>query len=338
MRRIASVAGRRLAVVPLTMLGLLTLTFVIMRVLPQDQASLRLGSGATPEAVAQLNRELGLDRPILSQYVDYLSGALRGDLGTSYRTSQGVLQDLIERFPATLELIGYSLVLALVIALPAAVFLALRPQSRFRRVARIYALVAGGLPDFWISLLLIYFFYYRFQIAPPPLGRLPLDAIEPARVTGLLTVDSLLSGQPGTAIGALKQLALPVVALAFVSGGAFFKMFLASMQETVNSPYVAHARALGVPSRLLIWQIMRAAFPPTLTLVSVQTTFLLGGAVLVESLFAWDGLGRYAVDAITGADFAAVQGFVLVAGLFTVVVYLISDVVHAALDPRIELK
>jgi ABC-type dipeptide/oligopeptide/nickel transport system permease component len=338
MRRIAGVAGRRLAVVPFTLLGLVTLTFVIMRVLPQDQAALRLGSGATPEAVAQLHHELGLDRPILSQYVDYLGKALHGDLGTSYRTSDSVTHDLIQRFPATLELIGYSLFLALAIALPAAVFLALRPQSRLNRIARLYGLVAGGLPDFWISLLLIYFLYFRLHIAPAPLGRLPIETLPPERITGLLTVDSVISGHPGTALAALKQLALPVFALAFVSGGAFFKMFLASMRETVSSPYVSHARALGVPSRLLLWPIVRAAFPSTLTLVSVQATFLLGGAVLVESLFAWDGLGRYAVDAITGADFAAVQGFVLIAGAFTVVVYLVSDVLHAALDPRIELR
>lgn len=331
-------AGRRLAVVPLTMAGLLTLTFVVMRVLPQDQASLRLGSAATPEAVEQLRHDLGLDKSILSQFGEYLGNVVQGDFGTSYRTSNGVLGDLMDRFPATLELIFFALLLALVIALPTAVYVALRPKTRINQLTRLYGLLAGGLPDFWISLLLIYFLYHLWGVAPAPVGRLPLDSIPPPRVTGLYTVDGLLAGDPGLAWQALKQLSLPVFALAFASGGAFFKMFLASMRETVASPYVAHARALGVPSRFLIPQIVRAAFPPTLTLVSVQATFLLGGAVLVESLFSWDGLGRYAVDAITGADFVAVQGFVLVAGAFTVIVYLIADLVHAILDPRIELR
>lgn len=334
--RLFGVAGRRLVALPLTLLGVLVLTFLVMRALPQDQASLRLGAAATPEAVASLRSDLGLDRPIYSQFTSYLTGALHGDLGVSFRTSNPVTEDLLQRFPATLELILLAMILALSVSLPMAVLVAMRPRGILDRVSRVYGLVAGGIPDFWMALILIYLLYFQLGIAAAPVGRLPFDVLAPPRVTGFMTVDSLIAARPDTFIAALGQLALPVLTLAFVSGGAFFKMFSASMRRTLAEPYVEHAHALGVRRRHILRGAVRAALPSTLTLIGVQTTFLLGGAVLVESLFGWDGLGRYAVDAILNADFNAVQGFVLVAGTFTALVYLVTDLLQAAVDPRVE--
>ncbi len=335
MRLAKFIAKRLISLVPL-LIGISLVTFFLMHLLPQNPVILRLGVNATPEAIQQLTQEMGLDQPLWKQYIDYFLAAIGGDLGVSWRTSNPVTADLMSRFPATLTLITLSMILALLFAIPAGIAVALKPKSLLEKGSKWYALVAGAIPDFWMGLLLIYFFYFKLKIAPPPIGQIDILLSPPARLTGSYFVDSLITGNWPVFISSVKHLALPVFTLAFVSAGAFFKMTVSSMREVLDSDFIHHAKAVGLKKGVLRRYAFRNAMPPVITLIGVQWTYLLGGAVLVEQVFGWGGLGQYAVESILATDYAAIQGFVLVAATFSLLVYLLVDIIYFITDPRIK--
>jgi peptide/nickel transport system permease protein len=196
-------------------------------------------------------------------------------------------------------------------------------------------MLAGALPDFWLALMLVYALFFRLRLLPAPLGRLDLTVTPPPVRTGMLLVDSMLDGNLAALQSAAAHLVLPCFVLAFVYMGAIAKMLRSTMSELVEGDFARYARACGLPERTVIRYALRNALPPVVTVIGITYGYLLGGAVLVETIFSWNGLGQYAVQSILVLDFAAIQGFVLVAALFSVLVYLGVDVLYFAIDPRI---
>ncbi len=327
----------RIAILIPQMFGVLLATFLLIRLLPGDPALLMLGNMATPDQIADLRERLGLTGSLWTQFISYLTTVIHGDLGTSMFTSNPVTVDLLNRVPATLELITYAMLLTIVIGVSLAIVAVVRPQGIVNRVCKIYGLAAGAVPDFLIGLVFIYFLFYRFGLAPAPFGRLGPMVSAPPVVTGFLTIDSLLAGNLAAFQSSLSRLCLPVLTLAIVNAGGLMKMTQMILAENYRSEYIRHARACGLTESQLIRSALRNSLPPIITIVGFLFGFLLGAAVLVETIFAWGGLGQYAVSAVMNSDYPALQGFVLVAAAFILVVYTIVDVLYGLADPRIEV-
>jgi ABC-type dipeptide/oligopeptide/nickel transport system permease component len=329
-------ALRRLLLLPAVLLGVGVVTFALTRVIPGDPTDRLVGAAFLTEARrAEIRREYGLDRPYPAQFAAYLAGVARGDLGTSFLTSRPVAADLAQRFPATLELTTAAMVFAVVVALPLGVASAVWKDSWLDHLGRLVAVLGVSMPVFWSGLLLLYLFFFRWQWAPPPIGRLDPALLAPPAVTGLLTVDALLAADPAVLWGALRSLALPALALGLAAMAPLARMARASMLEALASDYVRAARALGLSERTVVLRhALRASLLPVVTIVAVVYGYQLGGVVLVEAVFAWPGLGQYAYNAVANADYPAVQGFILYATTMYVVLFLAVDLLYAVLDPR----
>lgn len=327
----------RLALLVPQMFGVLCVTFFLIRLLPGDPAVLLLGNMATPEAVLQLRERLGLNDSIWVQFVTYCQNILHGDLGISIFTSNPVLVDLMERAPATLELIGYAMILTVIIGVLVAVLAVVRPGGAVDVGARVYGLAAGAIPDFWIGLILIYVLYTLLGWAAPPFGRVDALLAPPPYVTGFYTIDALLAGDLAVLQSAAGRLLLPVATIAIVNAGALMKMTQSIFAGVWRSDFVGHARACGVPERVIVRAALRNSLPPIITIVGFLVGFLLGAAVLVETIFSWGGLGQYAVQAVMSSDYPALQGFILVAAAFILLVYLVVDILYELADPRIRV-
>ena len=326
---------RRLVFVVPQLVGVTFITFLLVQLIPGDPARLMLGPLASEETIMLLRDHLGLNRSLPEQYVLYVWHALQFDLGTSWRSTNPVATDLRQRFPATLELITYSLVLAVTIAIPLGVRAARKPGKLSDRFAFGYGLVAGALPEFWLGLILILIFYVKLGWVAAPDGRLDVGVAAPTRITGAYTIDALVTGNWTALESAFKHLLLPVVSLSLVTIGPILKMTRSTMQQMLSADFTRYARLCGLPEPLIGRYALRNALPPVVTLVAVLYSFLIGGAVLIEVVFGWGGAGQYAVQGVLDADFAVVQGFVLVAAILSLIVYLIVDLIQFAIDPRL---
>jgi len=319
-----------------SLVGVVIITFILTRALPGDPAAYFAGPAATEEAVEQVRRTLGLDRPLPVQFLDYLRELARGDLGTSLTTGQPVLDEMAGRLPASLELTLVALLLAGAIGIPLGVLAATRPGSLVDQACRVGTTVGVALPVFFTGVLLIYAFYYLLGWAPAPLGRLDPLLDPPATLTGFYVIDALLGGDPALAAEALRQLALPALALALVAMSPLARMTRASMLGVLGSEFVRTARALGLSRfQVLVVYAFRNALLPVLTTLGMTFSFLLGANVLVEKVFAWPGVGSYALEALIASDFAPVQGFVLIMGILYVLLNLGIDTLYAFVDPRV---
>ncbi|MGA2764058.1 MAG: ABC transporter permease [Spirochaetia bacterium] len=327
---------RLLAFIPL-LFGVIFLTFVIIRLIPGNPAYRLAGTNANESVVAAISKRMGLDKPITTQFVIFLGGLVKGDFGLSWNTSNPVVEDLKERFPATLELITIALVNCIFFGLLLGSIAALRPKGVISRIATGYGTIAGAIADFWIGLMLIFCFYFLLKIAPAPIGRIGILTAPPARITGSLLIDSVLAGN-WTALGdALKHLLLPIATLTICFTAPIMKMARSSFLEILESDFIGYARVIGLPKRTIARYALRNALPPVVTMIGYLYGFLLGGAVLVETVFAWGGLGQYVTQGVANKDYAAIQGFMVVAGVFSMLVYLAVDLVHMAIDPRIRM-
>jgi len=322
----------------LTVAGIVVVVFLIVRVLPGDAAAVRAGPYASEEKIAQIRTEYGLDQPLGVQFVHYVAGVARGDLGTSIRTNQSVTAELLERLPASLELAFYAVLVAALIGIPFGIAAAARRGSWLDLAARVFAVVGSSMALFWLGLLLIYFLFFRLRWFPGPIDRLSVATPPPPRLTGFYTLDALVHGQFGTMLEAFRYLALPVLTLGFVLAAPILKMVRSSMMEVLTSDYVRTAHALGVPRReILLRDGFRNALLPVTTAIGIVFGYMLGGNIIVEFLFAWPGVGRYAYNAIQVNDLEALQGFVIMVGVLYLVLNLIIDLVYSAIDPRIRL-
>lgn len=330
-------AGKRLLYLIPQAIGISIVTFVIVRALPGSPAYLIAGPRATAEMIAQLEAQMGLDQPIWVQYLIYIKDLLQGNFGTSWVTSNPVLTDLMRRVPATLELITLGMLVSLLLGIPLGAYAAIRrgKPSFVSKATGVYGSLAGAIPDFWFGLIVVFIFYVQLGWAPAPMGRLDVALLGPAHVTGFLVIDSLIAGDFESLRSALGHLVLPVFTLVFVYMAPIVKMTRSSMEEVLETDFIRHSVALGLGERKIFWRALHNAMPPVVTILGVLYGYLLGGAVLVESVFAWGGLGQYAVQSIVNSDFAAIQAFVLIAAGFTLVVYLLVDLAYFALDPRL---
>jgi len=327
----------RLPMVVPQMLGVIFVTFMLVRLLPGDPALLMLGNMATPESIANLREQLGLDGSLWQQFVHYLGGVLQGDLGVSLFTSNPVAVDLMERAPATLELIFYAMILTILIAVAIAVLAVVRPGGIADYISRFYGMAAGAIPDFWVGLLLIFFLFSTLGIAAAPFGRIDPMIAAPPTVTGFYTFDAVIAGDFAALKSAAGRLLLPVLTLTIVNAGALMKMTKTTFAEIWRADFIRHQRASGLSQSRIVRNALRNSLPPIITLIGFLVGFLLGAAVLVETIFSWGGLGQYAVQAVTYSDYPALQGFVLVAAVFILVVYLIVDILYELADPRIQV-
>lgn len=330
-------AGRLLSSV-LTIFGIVVVVFFIVRVVPGDAAALRAGPYATQERIDQIAAKYGLSDPIGAQFADYMSNIARGNFGQSIRTDQPVLGELLDRLPASLELAVYSVLVAMLIGIPLGILAAAKRGSWIDTLARVFAVVGSSMALFWLGLMLIFFLAFRLGWFPGPVDRLAVGTEPPSTITGFYTVDAALTGKFSLMLEAFSYLALPILTLGLVLAAPILKMVRVSMIEVLDSDYVRTARAIGVSRReILFVDAFRNALVPITTMLGIVFGFMLGGNVLVEYLFSWPGVGRYAYDAISTRDLESLQGFVIVVGILYVVLNVVIDIAYALIDPRIRL-
>jgi ABC-type dipeptide/oligopeptide/nickel transport system permease component len=327
---------RRLVFLLPQLFAVSVIVFFLVRLLPGDPAYLIAGQFATEERVAEVRREMGLDRPIYEQYLVYLGNILKGDLGRSWRTSQSVTTDIASRLPATLELIGIAGFISVILGIPIGVYTAVKRRGIGDKALFVYGMLSGSIPDFWLGLILIYVFFSALGWVPGPIGRLDPIVETPPAMTGMYSIDALLAGRWDIFVSAVKHLILPVATLVLVYMTLIIKNTRSTVEEMLRTDFVEHARALGLPRSVQLRYALRNAMPPIVTVVGIVFWFLLGGAVLVETVFAWGGLGQYGVEAVVNSDYAPLQAFVLLAAVFTLIVFLLVDLAYFLIDPRIK--
>ncbi|MGY3439734.1 MULTISPECIES: ABC transporter permease [unclassified Marinovum] len=326
---------RRLLMLIPVIIGLTIIMFAIARILPGDPVGLAAGPNATQSEIDALAAEFGLDQPVWVQYWTYVTGLLHGDLGTSLLTRRPVATDIAAYLPATLELVLAAMGFAIVVGIPLGLVTAVWRNKWPDYLSQIGAIGAISMPRFFLGLLLQLCFAMWLMWLPLG-GRLPIIVIPPPNITGFLTVDSLLAGDWTTFTLALRHLALPAIAMSLSPLATIMRMMRSSTIEVMQQDYVMTARALGLAPRLIITKyVARNAVSATLTVIGLYFGWLLGGTVLVETVFDWPGLGLYATKAIVSQDMMPVIGVALVIGLLFVIANLIIDVLYGVINPKV---
>src|SRR4051794_30223744 len=322
-----------------SLIGVVIVTFLLTRALPGDPAAYFAGPAATKEAIEQIRMKLGLDKPLIVQFGSYVNDLAHGDLGNSLTTGQPVGKEIKSRLPASAELTLLGLIVSVAIALPLGIFAATNPNSLIDHACRVVTTAGVSLPVFFTGLILVYVFYYLLGWAPAPLGRLDVFFSPPPSVTGFYLVDSLIAGNFESFRAALSQLFLPALTLGIFSLAPIARMTRASMLAVLASDFVRTARASGLtPFTVIVTYAFRNAMLPVITTLGMVFSFLLGANVLVEKVFAWPGIGSYAVEALIASDFAPVQGFVLTMAVMYVLLNLLIDILYGLIDPRVRVE
>lgn len=321
-----------------TFIGVTIVAFGFVRILPGDPVLLMAGErGVSPERHAQLLANLGFDRPIWEQYLDYVWNVLHGDLGASLVTKKPVISEFMALFPATAELALCAIILAVLIGVPAGVFAAVKRGSWFDQASMGAALVGYSMPIFWWALLLIVLFSTTLHWTPVS-GRISLLYFFPS-VTGFMLIDSLLSGEKGAFASAVWHLILPTIVLATIPMAVIARQTRSAMIEVLGEDYVRTARAKGLPARRVVgMHALRNALIPVVTTIGLQIGVLLAGAILTETIFSWPGIGKWMVDSIFRRDYPSVQGGLLLIAMIVMIVNLIVDLLYGLINPRIRHK
>jgi peptide/nickel transport system permease protein len=339
------VITRVLLTIP-TLLLLLTMVFLLMRVLPGDPVSLHFEKKADPEQMDQMRRLLGMDKPLWAQYFDYIAGLVDANyfsahgypnLGKSMQSFEEVGGQVFSAFPATLELAIYSMIIASALGIPLGVIASKSYNSVLDHLIRGFGTVTYAVPVFFLGVILQLIFGVYLHWLPTGL-RINPSVAPPPTITGLYTVDSLLQGNFVKFFESSKALILPSLTLGLILSGIFIRLTRTNMLETLRLDFVTAARARGLKDSTVTYgYALRNAFLPILTMVGLQFAMLLGGAILTETTFSWPGLGRYIVQRINFRDYTAIQGAVVMFGLFVALVSLIVDILYAYVDPRIRM-
>lgn len=315
-----------------TVLGLIAITFTISHIIPADPVAFVAGDNATNEQIEALRAELGLDQPIHVQLVRYVTSALKGDLGVSLYTLRPISEDLASRLPATLELTFAAVLLSSIIGIPLGVLSAVHRNSWFDHALRVFTVSGLAIASFWLAILLQLLFAMDLGWTPLQ-GR--IDGWGPDTVTGLFIVDSLIAWDMEALVSSLSHMVLPTVTLAFPAMATIVRFTRAGVLDAITSNYVLYERAMGFPRRVVVWKyVLRNALIGTVTQIGLIFGILIAGAVVVEAVFDWPGLGQYAVQSILQSDYNAIMGFTLVAGVLFILVNLLVDVAHGFMDPR----
>jgi peptide/nickel transport system permease protein len=319
-----------------TLLGASLIMFVLTMLIPGDPALLRLGNFATTEQLQQMREEMGLTKPPLQRYLVYLWGLLQGDMGRSWRTGNLVWDDLQARLPMSMELGLCSIGLSILLGIPIGMLSAAGRDSLMDYGGKVYGMLGVATPIFWFGLMLVYVFYFKLGIAPPPTGRIDMLVSPPRHITGSYLIDSLFIGDFEAFVSSAARLVLPVMTLAFVVGASIVRMTYTSMRNVLASPYILVEHAYGFSPRAIVCKFaLKNALMPVLTLIGLQVGFLIGGVVLVEVVFSLPGIGRYAFESLLVNDFAPVQGFVLIVLVVYLLSNLIVDLLYTVINPQI---
>jgi peptide/nickel transport system permease protein len=313
----------------------ISITFVVVRVIPGNPAYLYAGSFPTKQIVKQFEEKLGTDRPIPVQYVHYVGNLARLNFGTSVQTNRPVLHDLTSRVPATVELTLSALVLAIIAGIASGVLMAARPQNPISRVLAILTAATAAIPEFWLGIVLIAIFYVHFGIAPAPVGRVAASVNPPSGPTGLHVVDGILHWQWDVVGSSLAHLVLPACTLAIIAVPPIARVTQATMRSVFGTDFVLAARANGdFGIRLYFRRILPVAMPPIVTSIGIVSGYLIAGDFLIEKVFAWPGVGLYAVNGLAVNDFNVIVGAVFFSTLVYVIIFVAVDLLNALLDPR----
>lgn len=332
---------RRLLLSVLVVFGISVITFTIARLIPSEPAALWIGARATPEQVARVRVELGLDRPLYEQYLRYLSSLLAGDWGLSIRTHRPVLTDILTFLPASLELILTGVAIAIIVGVPLGVVSATRRNSALDHGARVFSITGVSMPTFWLGMMLQLVFFRQLGILPVA-GRLDtyVSIVSPIqRITGFLIFDALITGNWIGLQSALLHIILPALTLAAFPTGLITRMVRSTMSEVLSQEYITAARAYGVPERTVTYvYALKNAIAPAITVLALSFAYSLVETFLIETVFNWPGLGLYASTAIISVDFPAIMGITLFVAFVYISLNLAVDIVQALLDPRIRLE
>jgi dipeptide transport system permease protein len=328
--------ARRLALTVPTFLALMFVTFMMIRLVPGDPIEVRRGErGISPERLAELRHEMGLDQPIWKQFVDYVWGLLHGDFGVSIITKNPVLQEFLHLFPATVELSVCALFFAVVIGIPAGVIAASRRGGIYDQTLMGLALTGYSMPIFWWGLVLILIMSNTLHLTPVS-GRVDLIKYYYPQVSGFMLIDSLISGQKGAFLDAVRHLILPTIVLGTIPLAIIARMTRSSMLEVLEEDYVRTARAKGLPPyRVIGIHALRNALIPVVTVIGLSVGSLLAGAVLTETIFSWPGVGKWLIESIGRRDYPALQGGIMLISSIVIVVNLIVDLTYGLINPRI---
>ena len=326
---------RRIVLVIPTLIGLSILTFSISRIVPGDPVGLAAGPRATEEIKETFRREFGFDQPLPIQYVNYISGLFRGDWGESLYTRRSVVGDLRTFWPATLELTTAAVIIATLLGVPAGVISAMYRNRLPDHVARVLSLFFVSFPSFWLAM--IFQTWFGRDLGLFPIGkRLPVLVAPPASTTGLFLIDSLIQLDFETFMISLRHLFIPALVLSFGAFASITRITRASMVEALEKDFVRMERAIGIPYRIIIFKyVLRNALIATITVISLNFGWLMAGAILIETIFDWPGLGIYAVEASLSLDFQPIMGIAILYGVVFSVINILTDIVYGVLDPRI---
>ena len=331
--------GHRLGLAGIALLGVIVVAFLVAHMVPADPLAVVLSDQATkdPSIRATYMKRWGLDRPLPEQFLVYLTNVTHGDLGESFTTRRPVLRDLAQFLPATIELACAALAVSLVFGVPLGVWAAVRHNRSADHAARLLSLVGAASPIFWTGLIALYVFYYLLRWAPGPGQVDPRQALPPA-VTGFLIADSLIAGRVDVFLSALAHLVLPALVLGWFIMGLIARTTRSALLEVLKADFVRTARAKGLEDRRVVgFHALRNALIPVLTVTGLAFASLLSGAVLTETVFAWPGIGRYAVTAATRLDYPAILGVTMLTAIIYITVNLIVDLLYGVLDPRIRI-
>lgn len=330
---------RRVFLQVVVIFGAITLTFFMIKAMPGDPVAAILGPERMGDriAVKMIEEQWSLDKPIWVQYYKHLSNVVRGDLGKSLLTRGPVMDALTDRFPATMELAITAFILALVVAIPLGILSATRRNSIVDYITRVFSTIGVSAPSFWWAALMLLVFYLWLGLVGS--GRLDVLVFSPPRVTGMYTIDSLLAGDLPTFLNAIKHIIIPSFVLGLQGNAIMMRLTRASMLEVLNSDYVTAARMKGLPERVVIYKhALRNAIAPTTTYAGMLFGGMLGGSVLIESMFNWNGLGQFAVNTLFMSDYPGLLGVTLIMTLVYTTANLIVDLLYGIIDPRVRIE
>lgn len=331
---------KRILLLCVMLFGVATIVFILTKLVPGDPvvANLSQRSLNDPEIVAAYKAKHGLDKSIIEQYFLHIKNILHLDLGTSIRTNKPVLDELKRCYPATVELAFFSIIIASIFGIFFGVISAVKRNSIVDQLVRSISVFGVSIPSFWFALIVLYIFYYKLQILPGP-GRLSVAFSAPVEVTGFYTIDSLIEGDIPKFLDALKHLILPGVVLASFTMGLITRTTRSNLLDVISTDYIRTARAKGLSDmKVILNHGLGNALIPVLTVIGMGLGNLLGGMVLVETIFGWSGVGQFAYNSVKAIDYPAIIGVSLLIALNYMVINTIIDILYGVIDPRVRCK
>ena len=324
---------KRIFLMVIVMFGVATIVFFITHIIPADPVGAILGGNAPIERVDEMRHQLGLDKPITLQFIDYMKGIVHADFGISLKSNRPVLTDIINYFPATIELAVASMLFAVLVGVFLGIFSAIYRNKPIDHFSRVFSILGVSMPVFWLGLLLLLLFYYHLNWLPGG-GRNSLF-IFPLRITGFVLLDSLLAGNWAAFWDGLSHIVLPAFVLGYASAASIARIMRASMLDILRQDFIRTAKSKGLSKRVVIYRhALKNALIPVVTIIGLSFGSLLSGAVLTETIFSWPGLGRYIVNALLVLDYPAVTGGTLFIAFVYSLANLLVDISYAVLDPR----